>query len=287
MGIGFSAGIPRGAAIAVIGALFCLAGCESRPSCESVDATATVVASATGSKTVQADQVRERWQQGVHAQTYTAGENSSCARCHAPLEWVPVLSERSQAWLELGLAGVGEPFHIPEAAWSNVSCEICHAQRMDEIDGEISWLAIPPLGLYEDVSSPRQLCSKCHVSEVEDGHTPLVYGGVHEDLGCSDCHDAHDGSASCGSRCHQPFAMECTQIETHDKPHSDVTCSGCHDGMDFAIGWNEERARWDTFTGGDPRVNREARPFTSHYIVLEVDCERCHAPGDHPWDPVP
>jgi hypothetical protein len=268
-----------------------LASCDKRPSCESVEATATSLALETGALEPQkAEEVEEGWERGVHSQTYISGDsvggNSSCARCHAPMNWQPLTSERPQAWVVHNVAGISAPIEISEQVWDHVSCEVCHAQPSSEIDGEISWLEIPTLGIYESITSTDQLCSKCHIPEVDSEHPPFIFEGVHVDLSCIDCHDAHDGSATCGtSACHQTFAQECIEIETHDKPHSGVTCGGCHDGMDLAIGWNEELGKWDTYFGGDPRLEQDARPINSHYIVLEVDCDRCHAPGDHPWDP--
>jgi hypothetical protein len=121
---------------------------------------------------------------------------------------------------------------------------------------------------------------------VDNDHIPFIFEGVHAEQYCIDCHDAHNGSATCGSStCHQTFGQECIAIETHDKPHSEVTCGGCHDGLGLPIGWNEVIGKWDTFLGGDPRIDQDARPINSHSIVREVDCDRCHSPGDHPWDP--
>lgn len=268
-----------------------LTSCEGRPSCESIEATATAVALAAGTSVpLEAGEVEERWERGVHAHTFITGDseggNSSCARCHSPMDWEPLASERPEAWEAHSLEGISEPNQISEQEWSHVHCEVCHAQPNNEIDGEFSWLEIPPLGIYEEVATIGQLCKKCHIPEVDNDHTPFIFVGVHAELNCTDCHDAHDGSATCGtSTCHQSFSQECIEIETHDKPHSEITCGGCHDGLGLAIGWNKELEKWDTYYGGDPRIEQGARPFNSHNIVLAVDCDRCHAPGDHPWDP--
>jgi hypothetical protein len=267
-----------------------LSSCQRRPSCESEDATATVAALATRTPvSLNADQVEQLWTQGVHADTFVEdeeGRNSSCARCHAPMHWQPLSSELPTSWAQNGLTGLSTQIHISESDWSQISCEICHPQVREDVDGEIGWLEIPPMAIYMDVDTSSQLCGYCHLAETNKDHIPFRFEGVHAQLSCIDCHDAHDGSASCGtSTCHQPFAQECIEIETHDKPHSEVTCGGCHDGLGLPIGWNEEIEKWDTFYGGDPRVERAARPFNSHNLVLEVDCDRCHAPGDHPWDP--
>ena len=274
------------ALLLVLGAL----GCQKRPSCESVEATATAAAIATGTPiSLTVEQVEQRWEQGTHSRTYSKDEdngNSSCARCHAPLEWQPVTDELPDSWLQAGLTGLTAPIEIAESEWSAVSCEVCHPQPREAIDGEIAWLEVPPLATYKQVDSSAQLCGNCHLAEQPEDHTALLFEGVHMELACTDCHDPHDGSATCGtSTCHQPFAIECEVIETHDRPHSVVTCSGCHDGLGLPIGWNEKQEKWDTFIGGDPQIDDDTRPYNSHFLVLEVDCDRCHAPGDHPWDP--
>ena len=266
-----------------------ISGCQKRLSCESVEATATAAARMVGTPVpVALREIEMRWEAGVHAQTYVeneTGANSSCAQCHAPLEWQPLSSELPPAWVQAGLKGLSAPIAIAESNWPDVGCEVCHPQPRDQITGEISWLSIPSKSIYELRDTSSHLCLTCHLPAPGGDHTPLVFEGVHSELTCTDCHDAHDGSASCGTTtCHQPFAEECEAIETHDNPHRVVTCSGCHDGLGLPIGWNEEQEKWDTFTGGDPQIASEADVFSSHALVLEVDCDRCHAPGDHPWD---
>jgi hypothetical protein len=267
-----------------------ISGCQKRPSCESVEATATAATKTIATPIPLAlGEIELRWEAGVHAQTYVVdekGTNSSCAQCHAPIEWQPLSSELPPSWVQAGLKGLSVPAAIAEATWPGVACEVCHPQPRDQITGEIGWLSIPSKSMYEEMDTSTRLCQTCHLPDPGGDHTALVFEGVHSELTCTDCHDAHNGSASCGTTtCHQPFAEECEVIETHDKPHREVTCSGCHDGLGFPIGWNEERGKWDTFNGGDPLIEGQAKAFSSHALVLEVDCDRCHAPGDHPWDP--
>jgi hypothetical protein len=269
---------------------FLSVSCSSRPSCESVEATTIAILAATGTPSpMQVAQVDERWGQGSHAETYVEGqgeENSRCARCHAPGIWKPLQIELPVLWEENGLEGSAESSSIPFEAWTHVGCEVCHPGLKEDITGEIAFLAIAPLGVYQQVDTSTHLCLECHGILQDEEHFSFDFVGVHAELGCIDCHDEHDGSATCGDpRCHQPFAGECIQIETHDKPHSEVTCGGCHDGSGLAIGWNPDLEQWDTFDGGDPRFEPDSDPIVSHNIVLEVDCDRCHAPGDHPWDP--
>lgn len=270
--------------------MFAASGCQKRPSCESVEATLTAGASELDTPLLLTiEQIEVRWERSAHARIDRQAEDdgkSSCARCHAPLAWQPMVDELPDSWLRAGLTGQTTPKEFDTSEWSGVSCEICHPQSRAAIDGEIAWLEVPPLATYVRVDSSDQLCGKCHLVEQPESHGALHFEGVHEALSCTNCHDPHDGSATCAtSACHQPFAAECEAIETHDKPHSVVTCSGCHDGLGLPIGWNDKQERWDTFIGGDPQLADDARPFNSHFIILEVDCDRCHSPGDHPWDP--
>jgi hypothetical protein len=275
--------------IIMIASMISLVACQSRPDCESVFATATASAVASGTPAPQTvRQVEEQWRTSQHAQSYVDDEgnsNSSCARCHAPFEWQPLSNELPDSWQQAGLSGVEEGFTIAQSEWSAVGCEVCHPKAAEEIYDEIAWLAIPPLMQYEENSDASLLCVQCHLEQAQHDHQDLILSGVHQELTCTDCHDPHSGVASCSSGCHQPFAQECESIETHDKPHSQATCSACHDALGLAIGWNEDLEKWDTFVGGDPRQVEDAQPFTSHALALEVDCDRCHAPGDHPWDP--
>lgn len=123
-----------------------------------------------------------------------------------------------------------------------------------------------------------------YLAEPGEDYASLVLEGVHAELSFSECHDADDGSATCGiSRAINPSQRNAWPM-TQDNPHSVVTCSGCHDRPGLPTGWNEEQEKGDAFIGGDPQLDDEARPFSSNFLVLAVDCGRCHAPGDHPWD---
>ncbi len=279
------------ATFAFIGVLcMIISGCASRPSCESVEATVKAATQADESyEAIDRALVEQRWQAGVHADSFVVsatGVNSSCARCHAPLAWQPLQDELPMRWASLNLSGLRTGQKIAEAQWPQIGCKVCHPGEHEQGNREIALLDVAPLDLYIEVRSSSHLCRQCHLSVVEGEHVPLVIGGVHEELECSDCHDVHDGAATCGeSSCHQTFAQECIPIETHDKPHASITCWGCHDGLQLPIGWNEDKEMWDTFFGGDPRNEPSARPIASHSLTLKVDCDRCHAPGDHPWDP--
>lgn len=68
----------------------------------------------------------------------------------------------------------------------------------------------------------------------------------------------------------------------HDAYHQAVTCAACHDGSGLEVGPDEEMGRWFTFLPSTSIPNGSHFAFTSHNIVLEVDCSRCHFAGN-PW----
>jgi hypothetical protein len=229
------------------------------------------------------------WQEGPHADTYVVAEdqtNNSCAKCHSPMNWNPTSEE-------LLTSGMGNQIEIDlttpltdEVEWNKVGCAVCHPGEKDQIKGDFAWLESAPTGDYSEVDSSTALCQKCHLLEEVEGHHSLYVEGSHSEFVCTDCHDAHSTAATCSSAgCHEPFAAECESIETHDKPHAEVTCSACHDCGEPQIKWNEEHQAWDTFRLSSEGNPMEYKPYTSHNLALEVDCDRCHAPGDHPWDP--
>ena len=70
-------------------------------------------------------------------------------------------------------------------------------------------------------------------------------------------------------------------IAGHDEDHTQVSCSACHDADGLEIDYVEDLGIWTTLiAAGD---GNDLRPYTSHNIVLESPCDRCHFPGN-PWD---
>ncbi len=262
-----------------------LAGCGSRarPEC----ATEPPADGATPQATEAAlnpDQVQLLWEAGPHASSQAfenSGEDGSCARCHAPESWAPPAGELPLSWSQAGITP-GTTLASAQGEWSPVGCAVCHQGEAEEIEGEIAWLEVPPALVYSPVETATELCEKCHLAGDVEDHLSISVSGSHLEMTCTECHDPHDTTASCtGSGCHEPFAEECEPIETHDKPHMEASCSACHDADLLPIDWNEADQVWDT-------VIRSAtgdgyRTYASHALVLEVACERCHEPGNHPW----
>ena len=76
--------------------------------------------------------ILETWALSAHADTFVLGANglnNSCARCHAPLNWLPTdkadLPQTCQnCVVPFELSEPDEP--VAEAAWNSVECDICH-----------------------------------------------------------------------------------------------------------------------------------------------------------------
>ena len=267
-----------------------LTGCGgARPECAPPD---TTVESDPGTTQAVADptpdpgQIRILWETGPHAHSHLideANQDPDCARCHAPENWVLVEDETTSVTGTTHPVGLASPKAQPGVDWSPVGCAVCHPNGTDEKEGEIAWLEVASSVSYVPLESISELCEKCHLAADVEGHLSIVIRGSHENMQCTDCHDPHDASASCsGSGCHEPFAQECETIDAHIKPHLETSCSSCHDADSLKIGWNEVDLVWDTVL---PAAEDGApdRPYTSHALVLEVVCDRCHEPGNHPW----
>jgi len=230
------------------------------------------------------DQVQILWEAGPHAHSQVfenATQDVSCARCHAPESWTPAAREVPASWSQAGVS-LASLTASAQPVWSPVGCAVCHSGDPEMIEGEIAWLDVPPALVYSAVETSNELCEKCHLAGDVENHLSAVVSGSHLDMTCTDCHDPHDTTASCsGAGCHEIFALECEPIETHDKPHMEASCAACHDADGLAISWNESDQVWDTVIPASTASGY--RTYTSHALILEVACERCHEPGNHPW----
>lgn len=233
------------------------------------------------------EMIQAIWETGPHADTYIVSDentNSNCTRCHAPMNWNPTLENSAESSGGSSAKSAINSNFVSEGDWLHVGCSVCHKTENEQIVSDHVWLENPLQQEYIEVDSSTALCDKCHLAAEVDGHESVIVEGSHIDFQCTDCHDAHDGTASCSaSGCHEPFAQECERIQTHDKPHSETSCSACHDAGEPKIAWNEANEVWDAFTPLGEGTTDEIKPYTSHDIILEVPCDRCHAPGNHPW----
>ena len=232
--------------------------------------------------------IQAAWESSAHANTYVLndfGGNMKCARCHAPVNWIPSIDDVPQACLACKFELKEPPPLVPEGEWEHIPCRYCHEEdRRGNISPEIAWLEIAQIGEYSDVATPTELCLKCHNEIDLPGHALAELGGAHADYECTECHDAHDTVASCtAAGCHDDVIDPVSPIPGHDDDHQMVSCVACHDAGGLEVGPVEESGLWMTFfTVLSPEGEASVVPFTSHNTVLEAPCERCHYAGN-PW----
>ncbi len=226
------------------------------------------------------DSIQALWQASPHAQTYVlddTGTNSTCARCHAPLNYVPPQSDMPAACASCKFTVNPPPPTTAKSAWENISCNICHRVNKGVVSPKYAWLAIVAIEEYEDVTTTTDLCRKCHAKDsMPKGHAVIDIAGTHSVYVCTKCHDAHSTKASCTSEnCHASVLNPTSPIPGHDKNHNRVTCVACHDAAGLKVG-PDEKKNWVAF------LPASSTPFTSHNIVKKASCERCHFPNN-PW----
>lgn len=236
------------------------------------------VAKESDPETIDAD-----WQSSSHADTFVMddqGQNNTCARCHAPVEWSPSMEELPESCFVCKFELKDPPPLIPETDWTNISCKVCHeVDKKDNIQPGFAWLEIAPLGEYSAVASATELCLKCHAPVDIPNHGSVTLSGAHQGYECTQCHSAHSTAASCTTAgCHGD-----SSIAAHDDFHQDVSCAACHDGSGLEINLDETTGLWIPYLPGTPGTSVDKFAFTSHDTSLEVDCGRCHF-VNNPWD---
>lgn len=241
--------------------------------------------------------IEAAWQSSPHAAAFVQdanGNNNRCARCHAPVNWAPTMDDLPESCYACKFELKQPPAYIPEDQWVSIPCNVCHEpDKKGNIQPEIQWLEIAALEEYAPVGTTTELCLKCHnpVNLPEHGTVQLV--NAHAGYECTDCHDAHDATASCGGvDCHENALVPAVNIPGHDEDHLNVACAACHDGSGAQVGPIEESGTWTTFlpwsyetssTESETQVETGVVAFSSHNLVLEASCERCHY-AENPWD---
>lgn len=226
-------------------------------------------------ETPSAGDIEQAWQASPHANTYVEGNNNVCARCHAPVAFVPSMDDISPSCLVCKFEVAPPPASISQEMWTNIECNVCHlVDKNDEVEPEFAWLLFLLINEYEQVDSSTELCGKCHADPNLElpGHTVVAVDGAHADYSCTDCHDAHNTTASCAAAgCHDDMGSD---IPGHDEAHESVSCVACHDAGDMAVGPDDALGAWITFL--PPDLEGVSHPFTSHNTQLEASCDRCH-----------
>ena len=232
--------------------------------------------------------IEAAWQSSPHADTFVLdanGQNNTCAQCHAPINWQPAMEDLPESCFACKFELEPPPPTIAEGDWVDIPCKICHkVDKKDNVQPEYAWLEIAPLDEYAEVASPTELCLKCHTPVDIPRHSAVQVGGDHPNYQCTDCHSAHDTKTSCDAvGCHSDVVQPANPIPGHDEDHQSVTCGACHDGSGMEVGFDEESGFWTTYASATNDEGIDKFPFTSHNIVLESRCDRCHFIGN-PWD---
>lgn len=233
-----------------------------------------------------ANSIAADWAGSPHADTYVlndASENSTCAACHAPVQWVPSMEDMPESCSTCKFEVEPPPPVIAESEWTHVECKVCHEEKKGEIQPQAQWLEIAAIEEYAEVSSHSELCQKCHIAGDLPGHTSVQPAGDHAGYECTECHQAHSTEASCSAAgCHEDVLDPALGIPGHDEQHANVRCEACHDAGDLPVGPHPDSGEWTTFIASDIDGD-DLRPFVSHDTRVEAACERCHFPGN-PWE---
>jgi len=227
--------------------------------------------------------IEAAWRSSEHANSFVLdanGQNNTCARCHAPINWMPALEDLPESCFACKFELEAPPPTISEADWTDIPCNICHkVDKKDNILPEFAWLEIAPLGEYAAVASATELCLKCHDTTGIPAHGVIQLSGAHAGYECTKCHSAHDTKTSCDpAGCH---AEPTAPTAGHDADHQAVACVACHDGSGMEVEPNDDGI-WTTFTSGTTETSTDKFSFTSHNVVLEASCDRCHF-LNNPW----
>jgi len=176
--------------------------------------------------------------------------------------------------------------YVEEDVWSHVECKVCHKEKKGVVQPEVVWLEIPPIEEYSEVQAPHEVCQRCHVAEDVPGHSGVQVEGAHASMVCTQCHDSHSLQSGCdGAGCHTALDNAATSIPGHDQDHINVSCAACHTAGDVTVG-PDEAGKWVTWESAPQAGEASPAAFTSHNIVLQAPCERCHY-ADNPWQLTP
>jgi predicted small lipoprotein YifL len=217
------------------------------------------------------------WESSAHANTFLVdgeGQNNSCAQCHAPVDWQPSMDTIPESCFTCKFELDDPPPYISDEDWEDIPCMVCHElNKKDEVQPEYKWLEIAAIGEYADVETTTELCLKCHSAEEPlVGHTWVAVEGIHQEKTCTDCHNPHDTKAACVN-CHAEIDFTASETAGHDQDHLQIACAACHDGSGLAVDLDADSNTWQVFVESQDGTLIVG---SSHNLVLEVACTRCH-----------
>ncbi len=233
--------------------------------------------------------IQQYWESGAHASTFVEGlngNNNTCARCHAPVNWFPSIDDMPESCFACKFEVSDPPPFIAENEWANISCNICHRlDKKDNVEPGYIYLEVAAIEEYSEVATTTELCQKCHTPVDLPDHEVAELAGAHAEYACTECHDAHGAEAvSCGSvGCHDDVIDPAAAIAGHDQDHQRVSCGACHDAAGMQVAFIEELDIWTTIVSGSMETDQGGMALTSHNILKEASCDRCHF-ENNPWD---
>ena len=244
------------------------------------------------------------WEASPHGNTYDLGKgpNTYCSRCHSPQNWDPASKPGPPPNCITCKMPTDEevresPFmdFVAEEDWAGINCETCHIMENGVAMEGIAWLN--PLTMeHEEVSTPNELCTNCHLEAPTVDHEIYLGGSAHKNWAgnltedrrpeyCSECHDPHTQQPKQCEDCHE------IDPATHAKGRyalmqDVVTCMACHDALGLDVGPHPDEAMGGIWVTQETTMGR-AGPTTdfvlSHSPQLEVSCDRCHY-EENPYD---
>ena len=228
-------------------------------------------------------EIDQLWQASAHGNSYVSGDpdNNACAECHAPWNYTPTSSAELPKDCLSCKFKLPKPEPIPENEWASIPCDICHKVTDGAAEPEVYWVHAIIIDFsdddpYEPMATDSELCVKCHRDAGEFKYARDMGTGLHQDKGCTDCHDSHGLSADCTS-CHQDALTPAdTNRMAHGAPdHEKVTCTACHDAAGLEVKPDAD-GNWQPVRAAGAGETAD----TSHNLQRAVDCKRCHYTGN-------
>jgi predicted CXXCH cytochrome family protein len=177
----------------------------------------------------------------VGGQKTSASPGKACVRCHAETKASHPVAPSSAASADRGACVGCHPPHQKSSVNAGlasdspqaVPCTSCHANAPDDRalhghGGKTACTQCHSPHAFKLASRPdkRQLCAKCHASEVAATTTRA---------GHADCNGCH-GSAHTPTP--RPPCQSCHADESHSASRGHTNCTSCHDAHSGALGVN-------------------------------------------------
>jgi len=227
----------------------------------------------------------QEWSRSGHAETYDAGmgANTTCVKCKSPMNWDPTKLVTAQEALDCGACKripgqtrpeleTGVPISLEE--WIGIPCRICHIPAGDSYYVEIAFWN-QASGSYELISSPLELCAKCHEGqhgfEVVEEQTASI---AHAGWSCTACHGPHGSTTAC-TDCHDPTVG--VGAAEHAR-HPNVNCTACHDQGGLSVAFDGQAGSRHFGEYVTRRFAHTLTSWPSHDLGTDILCQRCHHP---------